>query len=365
MAEVGFVHLQAQQKSVVYSVLSLAKLVISLSMNVFFLVVLGWGVTGVLVSGLITGGLFAIIMTGRILRAGDISFCMTTLNSMLKYGLPLIPAHLATYILHFSDRFFLERFASLEQVGIYTLGYKFGMMFTALMTGPFISIWVPKRYEIARESGAGEIYTRTYTYFNMFICFGALGLSTFSREVVSLVADPAYFAGWQVIPLIAFAYVFDSWIYHFNTGFHLAKKTSHIAWLNMTAAGINLVLNYFLITRLGYMGAAIATVTTFGLKSAMYYVASRRTWPVRFAIWKNLRILGISALLVVAAMYIPADWGLLPLAAKLLLLLIYPVLLVVTGCLDYGEVRALIHHARRFFAGRSWNLGRFGKRMVT
>lgn len=340
-AEIGFVHLQAQQRSVLYAVLSVAKLVVSLSLNVYFLVVLRMGVEGVLISGLISGGLFAVIMTRRILGSGGADFSMPALTAMLRYGLPLVPASLATYVLHFSDRFFLERLASLDDVGIYSLGYKFGMVFTALMTGPFISIWVPKRYEIAKNQDARDIYRRTYTYFNLFICFGALGLSAFSRELVECVADPAYQAGWQVIPLVAFAYVFDSWIYHFNTGFHLGKKTTAIAWLNIAAAGVNLVLNYFLIRQWGGLGAALATLATFGIKSAMYYVAARRTWDVDFAIGKNLRAFGAAALLVAAAVVIPPAWGAWSWAAKGLLVLSYPAWLLALGCLEPAEVRAL------------------------
>jgi O-antigen/teichoic acid export membrane protein len=341
MAEIGFVHLQAQQKSVLYAVLSVAKLVVSLSLNIYFLVVLRMGVEGVLISGLISGGVFAVVMTRRILGSGGIDFSMPALAAMLRYGLPLVPASLATYVLHFSDRFFLERLASLDDVGIYSLGYKFGMVFAALMTGPFISIWVPKRYEIAKNRDARDIYRRAYTYFNLFICFGALGLSAFSRELVAYVADPAYRAGWQVIPLVAFAYVFDSWIYHFNTGFHLGKKTTAIAWLNIVSAGVNLVLNYFLIRQWGGLGAALATLATFGIKSAMYHVAARRTWDVDFAIGKNLRAFAAAALLVSAAVALPAAWGGWCWAAKSLLVLSYPAWLLALGCLELSEARVL------------------------
>ncbi len=66
VAELGFVYIQAQQKSFLFSILSIVRLVITLSMNILFLVGLGMGVEGILVSGLIAGTLFAIAwVSGR------------------------------------------------------------------------------------------------------------------------------------------------------------------------------------------------------------------------------------------------------------------------------------------------------------
>jgi O-antigen/teichoic acid export membrane protein len=47
-------------------------------------------------------------------------------KSALAFGLPLVPHTLATWVLEFADRAILERFVSLDDLGLYSMGYTFG-----------------------------------------------------------------------------------------------------------------------------------------------------------------------------------------------------------------------------------------------
>ena len=58
-------------------------------------------------------------------------------SKVLKFSIPLIPASLGMFILHFSDRYFVKHFCSLSDVGIYSLGYKFGFILSVIVIHPF------------------------------------------------------------------------------------------------------------------------------------------------------------------------------------------------------------------------------------
>ncbi|MDZ7672401.1 MAG: oligosaccharide flippase family protein [Halanaerobiales bacterium] len=48
------------------------------------------------------------------------------LKESLLFSLPLIPSLLSAWVINLSDRIFIERFFSMSDVGIYSLGYKLG-----------------------------------------------------------------------------------------------------------------------------------------------------------------------------------------------------------------------------------------------
>ncbi|MCJ7751829.1 MAG: oligosaccharide flippase family protein, partial [Armatimonadetes bacterium] len=125
--------LRAREESMLYTAVSISRLVLSLGLNIGLVAVLRLGVLGVLYSGLISGALTAIWLVALSVRKTGLSFSFAKIKPMLIYGLPLVPATLGMFILHSADRFFLSAYAGLDQVGLYALSYRFAMMLPVLI----------------------------------------------------------------------------------------------------------------------------------------------------------------------------------------------------------------------------------------
>ena len=93
------------------------------------------------------------------------------LPEMLRYGAPLVVSGLASFILVYSDRFFLRRFGNLTDVGVYGLGYKLAMIVTLVVSGPFSLTWQWQQFELAKKENAKDLYPKIQTYQFLFTVF--------------------------------------------------------------------------------------------------------------------------------------------------------------------------------------------------
>lgn len=272
--------LMARKQSVVYSAVSIGTLISYLTFNILFLVVFKMGVIGILLSTLITKVLNTSSLLIITLRRVKLVFSLEKLKKMVHFGFPLVPAALALFVMHFSDRFFIQKFCDLNELGLYSLGYKFGMILSVIVSAPFFRIWNTQRFEIAKTDDAKRIFGRIFTYYCGVIIFAALGISVFIDEVIYIMASSEYQGASAVVPLILLSYIFYGMAGFFTLGIMITYKTKYAAYTQMTTAVLNILLNIFFISRYGVMGAAISTVLSFLFLCIFTFFVSQRLYPI-------------------------------------------------------------------------------------
>jgi len=116
--------------------LSLVQFVGNLGIAIYFLVILRLGVASVIYSKTIVYGLSTIV---TLLAIGIHYSVLPRWSEFRKagtFGFPMIPLALVAPVLTTSDRFFLNHFVSLEDIGLYSIGYKFGMLINVFLVTP-------------------------------------------------------------------------------------------------------------------------------------------------------------------------------------------------------------------------------------
>src|SRR6185369_462025 len=146
--------------------------------------------------------LVSVALTALTLRETGLGFSREKLGKMVRYGTPLIFASFSTFIVTFSDRYFLNWFSDLTQVGIYSLGYKMSMLIAVFITNPFNMTWAPKRFEIAKRPDALDISKRIFTYFAFAAVFAGLALSLLIGDVLKVITTPAFYGAARVVPVL-------------------------------------------------------------------------------------------------------------------------------------------------------------------
>lgn len=282
-----------KKQSAFYSGLCIGLMILSLTLNIVFLSVFHLGAWGILWSILITKIVNTAVLPVT-LRGHRIRFSWDKLKKMVRYGLPLVPASLALFAMHYGDRFFLQRFCSLSEVGIYSLGYKFGMIMGVLVTAPFSRAWGTHSFEIAKQPGARTVYSKVLTYFSCLLVTLGLGISIFAEDAIGLLAPPSYAGAAGIIPWIVLAYIFSGLSGFVGLGIMLSFRTKYAAYIDIPIAAFNLILNLLLIRWLGILGAALATLFTFGIKFFVTLVISQRLYPIKFE-YRRLLILAAVA----------------------------------------------------------------------
>jgi len=344
---ISYDYLRARQKAMQVVAFSLLRLVLGIGLNIWFIVGRGMGVIGVLWSTLITGAVIFVLLTvPQVIRVG-LRFSWPIMKEMYVFGLPLVWSQLGSMVVHLSDRFFIKSMISLGETGVYSLGYRLGTLPSMAVVEPFNQTWLPRRYEIHRQPDHARTFGRIFTYYVGGLGFAALAISVLARDLVRIMSEQSYWGAAAVVPVVALANGIFALHYHLNFGLMLAKKSKTIAAINMSNAVLVLGLNWFLIPRLGMMGAAWATLAGFVFKISVTWYFSRQHYRPEFEGRRLAHLLVTGGLIygVSRLVYLDAVW---PNAAiNCGLLTIYPLSLWFTGFLHPGEKDAARRLARR------------------
>jgi len=290
MINIGYNYLRANQKSIQFLAFSSCKLILALSLNIYFVAIVKLGVLGILVSNLISSILiFLSLVLPLIVRIG-LKFSPEKIKGMLKFGLPVIPAQLGSFVVHLSGRFFIKAFFSLADTGLYSLAYRFGTLPNTFITSPFNQIWFPRRLEIYKNEDSERLFGQIFTYFCFILFFAGLAISILTKDVLMIMADPKFWSAYKIVPIIVIAITIFSFHYHFHIGIVIYKKTKYFAYIDGSNALLVLILNFFLIKKYGIWGAAFVTLIAFIYKVSLTYILSSKLYKIYFEFRRLLKM---------------------------------------------------------------------------
>lgn len=334
-------YLRAMEASASFVMVESGSLFAMLALNIYFIAVLHVGLVGVLLSSVIVSLAQAILLSAWTIRKVGLRFHTATARAMVKFGLPLIFSNLTLFALNFSDRFFLQHLRSLEVVGVYSVGYKFGYMLNYLLVQPFYVMWQARMYVIHAQPEHRRVFSQIFVLYSLVLSFAALGLSLFSPEIVSLMVDAKFAATRDVIPLVAAAYVFGGLAYYVQLGMFLTNNTKLIGYVSAVAACLNLGLNFTLISQFGMTGAAWATLLSFVSLTVGSYICSQRVFPLDLAIGRVGKAMVAAVGLYVLSRYWISGQFWVAVALKAALLGAYVLFVWTAGVLSEPEIDTL------------------------
>jgi O-antigen/teichoic acid export membrane protein len=346
LGEVGFAYLRVLYRAKLFVAVNLAQLILSLALNIWFVAFLRLDITGIFYSNLIVQSLTGLAMATILLREVGIGISPRKLKDNFLFGLPLVPAQIATLVGFASNRFFLRWFtpgeplSGLTVVGLYSLGNKFGSVIDRLIGAPINTFWGPRRMEILlkREKDSGEIVARIGTYATLCGVFFGLLLSAAAENLIEIIADPRYGQAHVVVPFIVLSQVFVGIERHFIGGLLMTRKTAWLAVVNACALCFILLWNYFLIPRWGLVGAATSNMAGIGIRTILIYVVSQRAFFIPFEMGRISTMTGVAIALYVLTQCIALSSAYCTLGARLLVASSLPIVLLFLGFYHKGEI---------------------------
>jgi O-antigen/teichoic acid export membrane protein len=295
-----------------YLVVNLGAFFVSSAVAVVLIVVFGLGAAGVLTGQLIAGIAIFVVTIVTVTRLGHWSFNRTQLREALQLGLPLLPHGISAWALRLADRWLIALLIGLpaiearSQVGIYAVGYQLGFIVSIVVTS-FNAAWSPYFFRIGHRPAGPAFYTEMTTLVIGGLLVLAVGVSVTAPEIVAIIARPGYEAAADVLPVIAFASVFQGLYVMFVTVIFLTKRTGRLAVITFASAALNLALNLVLIPILGIMGAAWATLGSYAFFAATTYAFARRQYPMRVDWIRLTGLIGLAAVVTLAVRTISMD----------------------------------------------------------
>ncbi len=292
LVPIAFLRLRHQSRAFV--TVNAIKLVLQVIFNVIFIIPLGMGVNGVVLSGLLASLIVGTWLSAYLLRETGFGFSRRTARDLFRFGAPLMGVQLASVVLTFGDRYFLRQAGDTTAVGIYGLAYQFGMLPVSLGYMPFSQVWDPLRFQLAERADRDALYSRGLIAMSLMMVTMTVLIALFVGDFLRVVARPAYFQASYLVPLILIAYVVGSWTAFTNLGIFMRERTEWFTLANWVAAVVAVGGYLWLIPRFLTWGAAMATVGAYVIRHVMVYYISQRLWPIKYDWGPVIRLCAIA-----------------------------------------------------------------------
>ncbi len=262
---------QFEKQAKLYTAATLATALVTILVSVIMVVFMGWGVKGMVI-GQLAGNLvtfLVFLIIGLKTTKPVISFART--GELLRLGLPLVPSFAFLFILMHSNKYILEWHAGMNAVGVYSVGFSIGSAIS-IVTGGIATAWYPffMTY-MERQSEARVIFGRIFTYYIFGVGFISLLFFLVAKPTILLLTQEAFHDSYVVVGFVALAYFAQTIFNFFLPAIYFKKHIRFVSIVQGLAALISLPINFFLITHLDILGAAIGlSVCNFLMAGMMY-----------------------------------------------------------------------------------------------
>ena len=341
LLDIGMVYLRVIKKPVIFISITLSRLVILISLNIVFIVYFRLGVIGILYSSLIVKSIYGLLMTSYILWTTGVGFSFSLSKEMLKYALPMIPSRLANTLVKQSDKYFILHFLGTADMGIYSLALKLGNAVHNLLTIPFNLAYIPRRFEIMKQSDARDIYSRVFTYYVFFLGYVGLCISLLLPEILDIMVTEEFERAGAIVPAVVFSMILYGCHFHFNFGILYSKKTKYLAYINVLSALLMLACNFFLIQAFGLWGGVLSSIITMGIQAWLLYVVSNRLFRIRFEFGRVFGFFAVCMIYYLIFSNLPIAGRWVDFSVRASSLAVYPFFLILVRVISQDEVRGL------------------------
>ncbi len=319
-------NLRNREKAKTFVLVNLVTLTINIGLTILFLVVWKTGVSGILYAQIVGAAVELPILYVILYKDTQISFNVSVrlLKAMLNFSVFLILPGLSSLVITMSNRYFLQEYQSLEDVGLFSLGYKIAAIIPFLITEPVKKAFGPHIFGYVNEPDKCRNQLVRFTrYFVAILSVVVLLLSVFAYEMIYLMSDQSYHSSYSIVFVLAMSYLLMGVAGIVVLGIQITKKTWIITAIWPFAAAINVALNIWLIPLYAKEGATYATIATTFFILISYFIATRRVYNVHFEYLKYIIILILTVIFYYLSTFFTGISLFLSLPFKVLLIFLF------------------------------------------
>lgn len=179
----------------------------------------------------------------------------------LCFNIPLVPYYLSQVVFNQSDRIMISHLCGMDKAGMYGVAYTLGMILNFVLAA-INNSYVPWFYGKIK-AGKGTENKAMANGIALLMAFLLLGIIAIAPEVILFMAGRNYYeAAWVVPPVtMSLLLLFYSQLF-INVEFYYEEK-SMLVWGSIGAAVLNILLNYLLIPRFGFVVAGYTTLVSY------------------------------------------------------------------------------------------------------
>ena len=314
LTSIFFAHLRYLNRAMRFAAVKLTNILVNVLLNLFFLLLCPFvlqkhpdsaffnaiynpevGVGYIFIANLVASVVTLLMLLPGILRQRFV-FDWQLWKRMFRYAFPLLIFGLAGIVNETMDRVLIKRLSPNPEpqasVGIYSACYKISIMMTIVIQA-FKYAAEPFFFRKAKDKDAKETYAEVMTLFVLVCSIIFTGIMLY-LDIVQYFVGPGYREGLPIVPILLMANLFLGIFYNLSIWYKLTGQTKYGAWIAIFGAAITLGLNWLLIPRFDYMGAAWTTFTCYFAMMVVSYLLGQKYYHVDYNVKRILFYLGFA-----------------------------------------------------------------------
>lgn len=316
---VGLSFLRARQNPVLFVAINIGSLILQVSLNIVFVVMLEMHVTGVVYSALISGAVVAAGLTLYVFAKTGFHYSASIAMKLVNFVAPLILASIGAFYVAYADKYFLRLFGSLSDVGLYSLAARVSSILATVYEAFHMS-WAADRFEIVKRDDAKKVYEQVFRLLNVIVVLVGAGLALFANDFFRVMTSPEFYPAGYIVPVLVFAAVAQIYTIYCNFGALYRDKTRILAeasWIKAIIASAGYII---LIPVLGVYGAAITLAVCGFIEFFWVYRQSSKLYDMGLQ-WRPVLMIHLFAIMFVGVGLLMPDGSIYYFAARVALYL--------------------------------------------
>lgn len=337
--ELAYGLLRVDERLRTYAIASLSNVVLTIVFSVVLVVGLGDGPRGLLAAnyGVSTVVLLGLWWSMR-RRLAPRRAAAERMGTLLRFGLPTVPAEASVYALSIVDRYYLYHGRGQAIAGLYSIAVKLAGA-VAFIVRAFQYAWPPLAYSIASDAEAARFYGLVATYYALVAGWVVAALTLLSRWVLKLLAAPAYAGAYRALPWLALGWaLYGLWVI-----FLVVAGRAQVTTRNFPAAlaglAVNVILLVLLVGPLGLAGAGIALCGAYAVMLGVMYALTRHAFRVDFEWGRLARLVLVMGVIAVGGDLVLPAHGALSVISRIAVTLAIGPALAASGFVHAAELR--------------------------
>lgn len=269
ISSLAFVILRVDRKVKKIVFANISALVVSLSLSIWLVLILKFGIIGVfsaaLGSSIVQATLFFVPIRSNIQFK---MFGFKKLKQLFNYGVPLIPHKLIGQSLNLFVLFLINNQLGLVVAGLYAVSKKFGKPLSFIVS-MVQTAWSPYKFDIHKnESNPALVFKELISFYWILLITLWSFLSLIIPILFRCLIDDRYWDGIPYVPFIMLISVFEAFKFTISTGFELSedqKKISIISFYTLLAVLGFVYLSFDYLKPYNFMIAQILGFLFFGI----------------------------------------------------------------------------------------------------
>ena len=291
--------LQTIQKSYQFSFLNLLFFVLSVILNIVFVVGLKLGAVGQLISVLITSIFFFFLTIILLFKENFLifKFNFDDLKKSLGYSIPLIPHLLSTSLALLTSQLLLNSQISIESAGLFNIAAKFIALIDILQVS-IINAFTPWFYQSVKRIDYKKIINDFVNIIYKVFFLVSLFFLIFSKEFMMIFLPIEFVSSWKIFSYLLIGYQIKLIYMFITTGIYFSMKGVKFLFLATLSGNLlSILFSFFLTKEIGILTPSFALILQWLFTTFIVIIIEINVSPIRIKLFNKFSLVFILALI--------------------------------------------------------------------